>query len=344
MPPMIQIRHLRKEYKGLVAVRDLNLELEAGDIFGFIGPNGAGKTTTIKMLATLLTPTSGVALVDGVDVVRNPEAVRAVLGYMPDFFGVYDDIKVWEYLDFFAAAYRIPRHKRPQIIDDVLTLTDLNVKKDAYVESLSRGMKQRLCLAKTLVHDPKVLLLDEPASGLDPRARIDIKELLKELKAMGKTIVVSSHILPELADFCNKIGIIEKGEMIVAGDVNEIIRQVAGHHTLEIRLFDESAPLIPELAFDIGALAAATPYEGGVATKTSPGVERAMALLRERSDIAEVKQAGTDLLQVHYNGEPNGEWQVLNALIADGIRVLSFGTQATDLEDIFMRVTKGIVS
>src|SRR5215470_4446793 len=240
MPPMIQIRHLRKQYKDLVAVRDLNLELEPGDIFGFIGPNGAGKTTTIKMLATLLIPTAGTAYVDGIDVVRNPELVRSVVGYMPDFFGVYDDIKVWEYLDFFAASYRIPKDKRPQIIDDVLALTDLTVKKDAYVESLSRGMKQRLCLAKTLVHDPKVMLLDEPASGLDPRARIEIKELLKELKKMGKTILISSHILPELADLCNKVGIIERGEMIVAGDVNDIIRQVRGHHTLEIRVLEET--------------------------------------------------------------------------------------------------------
>src|SRR6266849_2247593 len=231
MPPVIQIRHLRKEYKDLVAVKDLNLELEQGDIFGFIGPNGAGKTTTIKMLATLLIPTAGSAFVNGIDVVRHPEQIRSIVGYMPDFFGVYDDIKVWEYLDFFAAAYRIPRDKRPHIIDDVLVLTDLTVKKYAYVESLSRGMKQRLCLAKTLVHDPKVMLLDEPASGLDPRARIEIRELLKELKAMGKTIIVSSHILPELADFCNKIGIIEKGEMIISGDVNEIVRQMAGHHT-----------------------------------------------------------------------------------------------------------------
>src|SRR5262245_12761213 len=267
MPPMIQIQHLRKEYKELVAVKDLNLDLEAGDIFGFIGPNGAGKTTTIKMLSTLLTPTAGRAMVDGIDVVRYPEQVRGIVGYMPDFFGVYDDIKVWEYLDFFAAAYRIPKDKRPQIIDDVLTLTDLNVKKDAYVESLSRGMKQRLCLAKTLVHDPKVLLLDEPASGLDPRARIEIKELLKELKAMGKTIIVSSHILPELADFCNKIGIIEKGQMIVAGDVNSIIRQVSGHHTLEVRIYDEV--LIPPSGLDIESLAAHTPYEGGVAVKTT---------------------------------------------------------------------------
>src|SRR2546430_5576576 len=181
MPAMIQIRHLRKEYRELVAVKDLSLSLEPGDIFGFIGPNGAGKTTTIKMLATLLTPTAGTATVDGIDVVRNPEAVRAIVGYMPDFFGVYDDIKVWEYLDFFAAAYKIEKSKRPQIIDDVLTLTDLNVRKEAYAESLSRGMQQRLCLAKTLGHDPNGLPLDEPAPGLHPRATIEIKELLNEL-------------------------------------------------------------------------------------------------------------------------------------------------------------------
>jgi ABC-2 type transport system ATP-binding protein len=341
MPPMIQIQHLRKEYKDLVALKDLSLSLDAGDIFGFIGPNGAGKTTTIKMLATLLTPTAGVAYVDGIDVVRNPEAVRSVVGYMPDFFGVYDDIKVWEYLDFFAAAYRIPKSQRPQIIDDVLTLTDLNVKKDAYVESLSRGMKQRLCLAKTLVHDPKVLLLDEPASGLDPRARIEIKELLKELKAMGKTIIVSSHILPELADFCNKIGIIEKGEMIVSGDVNEIIRQVQGHHMLEVRILDEANPIASTL--DIGDLAALTPYEGGVAVKSSAALDEAIALLRAMDGIDDVK-LGNGLLQVAYVGEPNGEWQILNKLVENGVKVLSFGTQATDLEDVFMKVTKGIVS
>src|SRR6266851_2215071 len=241
MPPMIEIKHLRKEYKDKPepAVKDLCLELEQGDIFGFIGPNGAGKTTTIKMLATLLTPTAGTAYVNGIDVVRQPELVRAVVGYMPDFFGVYDDIKVWEYLDFFAAAYRIPKDKRPQIIDDVLTLTDLNVKKDSYVESLSRGMKQRLCLAKTLVHDPKVLLLDEPASGLDPRARIEIKELLKELKNMGKTIIISSHILPELADFCNKIGIIEQGELVVSGEVQAIMQQLSGAHVYELKVAED---------------------------------------------------------------------------------------------------------
>ena len=342
--PMVEIRHLRKQYRELVAVKDLNLELESGDIFGFIGPNGAGKTTTIKMLATLLTPSAGTAFVNGIDVVRNPEEVRAILGYMPDFFGVYDDIKVWEYLDFFAAAYRIPKDKRPQIIDDVLTLTDLNVKKDSYVESLSRGMKQRLCLAKTLVHDPKVLLLDEPASGLDPRARIEIKELLKELRSMGKTIIVSSHILPELADFCNKIGIIEKGEMIVSGDVNDIIKQVREHHVLEVRIVEDAPPEL-EAARNIEELAAETPYEGGVPVKTSRATENAIDLLKAREDVADVTLGGAEgLLQIHYIGDPNEEWRILQTLVKNDIRVLSFTTQATDLEDIFLRVTKGIVS
>src|SRR5579862_7645826 len=239
MAPMVEIKHLRKEYKDLVAVKDLSLELERGDIFGFIGPNGAGKTTTIKMLATLLIPTAGTASINGIDVVRYPEQIRSIVGYMPDFFGVYDDIKVWEYLDFFAAAYRLPKHKRPSVIDDVLALTDLTEKKDSYVESLSRGMKQRLCLAKTLVHDPKVMLLDEPASGLDPRARIEIRELLKELQSMGKTIIVSSQILPEMEEFCNKIGIIERGEMIVAGEVSAIARQVRGQHTIDVGVVEE---------------------------------------------------------------------------------------------------------
>jgi len=310
---MVDIQHLRKEYSNnLVAVKDLSLNLERGDIFGFIGPNGAGKTSTIKMLATLLRPTSGRAFIDGVDVTREPERVRGVIGYMPDNFGVYDDIKVWEYLDFFAAAYKIPRDKRPRIIDDVLELTDLTVKKDSYVEELSRGMKQRLCLAKTLVHDPQVLLLDEPASGLDPRARIEIKELLKELKSMGKTIIISSHILPELSDFCNKIGIIEQGEMIVSGDVSEIMRQVTGGHMLDVRVHPDDQ-------------------------------EKATALLTSRPDIRGVRLVDGDL-KVDYTGDSENTHALLAALVTSGIRVRSFTEEQTDLEDIFMKVTRGVVS
>ncbi|MFN3651669.1 MAG: ATP-binding cassette domain-containing protein [Armatimonadota bacterium] len=310
---MVDIQHLRKEYSNnLVAVKDLSLQLDRGDIFGFIGPNGAGKTTTIKMLATLLRPTSGRAFIDGVDVTREPERVRGIIGYMPDNFGVYDDIKVWEYLDFFAAAYKIPRDKRPRIIDDVLELTDLTVKKDSYVEELSRGMKQRLCLAKTLVHDPQVLLLDEPASGLDPRARIEIKELLKELKSMGKTIIISSHILPELADFCNKIGIIEQGELIVSGDVTEIMRQVTGGHVLDIRVVADD-------------------------------LERAQEVLSGIASVRGARVVDGDL-KVDYVGEPDRSHEVLTTLVTSGIRVRAFVEEQTDLEDIFMKVTRGVVS
>jgi ABC-2 type transport system ATP-binding protein len=311
---VLEVQHLRKEYRNLTAVKDLSFRLEQGDIFGFIGPNGAGKTTTIKILATLLRPTAGRATIDGIDVVRFPEAVRGIIGYMPDFFGVYDDIKVWEYLDFFAAAYKIPRTKRPGIIDDVLELTDLSVKKEAYVEELSRGMKQRLCLAKTLIHDPKVLLLDEPASGLDPRARIEIKELLKELKSMGKTIIISSHILPELADFCNKIGIIEQGELVVSGEVQAIMQQLSGAHVYELKVAED--------------------------------LDGAAALLAARPDVRAVKPAGAPgagALKIEYTGDPGEIHQLLRDLLAAGLKVQSFSEQQTDLEDIFMKVTRGAV-
>jgi ABC-2 type transport system ATP-binding protein len=313
---VLEVHHLRKEYRNLVAVKDLSFDLEQGDIFGFIGPNGAGKTTTIKILATLLRPSAGRAMIDGIDVVRDPEAVRGIIGYMPDFFGVYDDIKVWEYLDFFAAAYKIPRAKRPGIIDDVLELTDLTVKKESYVEELSRGMKQRLCLAKTLVHDPKVLLLDEPASGLDPRARIEIKELLKELKSMGKTIIISSHILPELADFCNKIGIIEQGELVVSGDVQAIMQQVSGGRVYELKVAEDLAG--------------------------------AIALLEAREDVRNAKASdaingGGGSLKLEYAGDPAEIHQLLRDLLVAGFKVQSFSEQETDLEDIFMKVTRGAV-
>jgi ABC-2 type transport system ATP-binding protein len=310
--PLVEVRHLRKEYGEFTAVKDLSISLEPGEIFGFIGPNGAGKTTTIKVLATLLEPTSGHAWVDGIDVMQNPEAVRSRIGYMPDAFGVYDDFKVWEYLDFFSAAYKVPKIDRPGLIDLVLELTNLTVKKDAYVESLSRGMKQRLCLARTLVHDPKLLLLDEPASGLDPRARIEIKELLKELRAMGKTIIISSHILPELADFCTSVGIIERGELIVAGPVEKIMHEVLGCRVLEIRVPEDDR-------------------------------QRASAILRGLDHVRGVAVVSEDI-RVDYEGTLDDQSQVLLALIQDGVRVQRFAEQDTDLEDIFLRVTKGLVA
>ncbi|HJN14980.1 MAG TPA: ABC transporter ATP-binding protein [Armatimonadota bacterium] len=311
MGNIVEIQNLTKQYRNITAVWNLSLTLEEGDVFGFIGPNGAGKTTTIKMLATLLRPTTGTATVAGHDVVLKPGQARGVVGYMPDDFGVYEDIRVWEYLDFFAAAYQIPRSQRGQVIDDVLALTDLTDKRSAYVDELSRGMKQRLCLAKTLVHDPKVLLLDEPASGLDPRARIEIRELLKELQAMGKTIFISSHILAELSDFCNKIGIIENGQLVVAGEVREIIEQITGHLRICITVRD--------------------------------GVEEATRVLAQQPGIGELEVEGRDVI-AEFTGTRDDLPELVSALVGAGVQVSSFAEEEIDLEDIFIRLTRGIVS
>ncbi len=309
---MIEVRNLSKRYKKLDALSGVNFDIEQGDIFGYIGPNGAGKTTTIKILATLLLPTDGMAFIDGIDVVRDPMSVRRIIGYMPDFFGVYDEMKAWEYLDFFAACYRIPKARRLGIIDDVLELTDLTTKKDAFVHELSRGMKQRLCLARCLVHDPKVLLLDEPASGLDPRARIELRELLKELGRMGKTILVSSHILTELADFCNTVGIIEVGKMVLHGKIEDILREIKGARVLEIKVKDQD--------------------------------EAAKEVLLSHDKVEDVIIASPGNLKVHFNGETDDLPDLMDYLKEGGIRVLSFAEEETDLEDLFMRVTKGIVT
>ena len=236
---MIEVSHFTKRYGDFVAVDDLSFSIGKGEIFGFIGPNGAGKSTTIRFLATLLRPTAGEGRVAGFSVTSEPMSVRRVIGFMPDDFGVYDGMKVWEFLDFFAVAYEIPRSYRKKIIGEVLELLDLSHKKDDYVNGLSKGMKQRLCLAKTLVHDPPVLILDEPASGLDPRARLEMKALLNELKQMGKTILISSHILSELADFCTSIGIIERGKMLAAGSIQEIQQQIRSHRVIKVRVLGD---------------------------------------------------------------------------------------------------------
>lgn len=308
---MLSIEGLTKTFGKITAVNNLSLHLEPGDIMGFIGPNGAGKTTTIKIVATLLSPDSGTAYVQGIDVTKDPEAVRPLIGFMPDFFGLYEDVLVWEYLDFFAAAYRIPSQRRRRIIDDVLELTDLTTKKYSLVSELSRGMQQRLCLAKTLIHDPKVLLLDEPASGLDPRARIEIKELLKELRNMGKTILISSHILPELADFCNKIAIIEQGKLVISGDVEAIMKQCRGGKILRIGLMDRH--------------------------------DEAVAFLSRLDTVCDVTCAD-GFVTAKYVGEPDEDYTVLTALVTNGFKVRSFTEERLDLEDVFMKVTQGVVS
>jgi ABC-2 type transport system ATP-binding protein len=308
---MIEIVGVTKVYKDLVAVKDLNMKVSEGDIFGFIGPNGAGKTTTIKILATLLKPTQGYALVCGYNVITQAYDVKRVMGYMPDNFGVYDDMKVWEYLDFFGAAYRIEKQRRKQIIDDVLALTSLTEKKDAAVESLSRGMKQRLCLAKTLIHDPKVLLLDEPASGLDPHARIELRELLKELRRMGKTILISSHILTELQDFCNAVGIIERGNLLYAGEIRTLTDQLRGARVFEVKVKE------------------------GFETK-------AEEVFLAHQGIQKVEREGTTIT-VHMPLDSTETDLVTDLLMQNQIRFTSVGEKEINLEDVFMKVTKGKV-
>ncbi len=305
---VIEIRKLTKRYNDFEAVKDLSFEIEQGDIFGFIGPNGAGKTTTIRILATLLAPTHGHAFVDGIDVMDDPYEVKKRVGYMPDAFGVYDGMRLREYLDFFGAAYKIPRQKRRSIIDDVLQLTDLTGKADDFVSAFSRGMKQRCCLAKTLIHDPKILLLDEPASGLDPRARIEFRELLKTLRDMGKTTLISSHILSEMGDMCNKIGIIERGQLVIAGDFRKILDSI--RHAREIRLVVvENADAASE-----------------VLTKT-PGIEH-------------IDRSGNEF-QFEANLGPSELAALHDALYQAGVRILFFQEEEGTLEDVFLHVTKG---
>jgi len=309
---MIEVIHFTKHYGDFIAVDDLSFSIGQGETFGFIGPNGAGKSTTIRFLATLLRPTSGEGRVAGFSVTAEPMSVRRVIGFMPDDFGVYDGMKVWEFLDFFAVAYEIPRSYRKKIIGEVLELLDLTHKRDDYVNGLSKGMKQRLCLAKTLVHDPPVLILDEPASGLDPRARLEMKALLNELRQMGKTILISSHILSELADFCTSIGIIERGKLLAAGSIRDIQQQIRSHRVIKVRVLDES-------------------------------IERAAELLRNDSSIRMV-ETYDHTLSAEFEGQDRDMARVLDRLIQGGISVQSFSEEPLSLEEVFMMITKGIVS
>ncbi|WP_420629606.1 ATP-binding cassette domain-containing protein [Candidatus Leptofilum sp.] len=317
MSTIIEIQGLTKKYGDLTALNDLNLNIQEGEVFGFIGPNGAGKTTTMRILTTLLKPTSGKAWVAGESVIGNPRAVRRNIGYMPDFFGVYDDMKVWEYLDFFAACYDIPQTTRLGMVDDLLALVDLSHKKDAFVDSLSRGMKQRLCLARTLAHDPQVLILDEPASGLDPRARIEIRELLRELKTMGKTIFFSSHILSEVADICTSIAILEAGGLVAYGDMAEMKRQLRAHRLIQVRALGDLMPL----------------QEFLLRHEAVDGI-----ITSEEADIP------SDSLRFDFTGDDEALGQLLASLIANNFQVVGFQEETGDLEDVFLQVTKGLVN
>src|ERR1700678_3375319 len=272
MAAMIKTVNLTKRYGTLVALSNLNLEIEEGDCYGFIGPNGAGQSTTIKILATLLQPTWGEARVCDFVVGYQSRQIRPLIGYVPDYFGAYEDMVVQEYLEFFAASYNINGPARNKIVNDVLELTDLAYKRDSLVDGLSRGMKQRLSIARVLVHDPKVLLLDEPAGNLDPRARIEMRELLKELRRMGKTILISSHILPELADLCNTVGIIEQGELLYSGPVTDIVKRAKAGPLLHVgvaRAPEQAAALLAQHP----SVDSASPNNGFIQVALKTGIQ-----------------------------------------------------------------------
>jgi ABC-2 type transport system ATP-binding protein len=304
---MLEIKDLYKTYGKFQAVRGLNLQIPKGEIFGFVGPNGAGKTTTMRIICGLLDATSGKVMVDGIDALKDTRLLKSKIGYMPDFFGVYDDLKVTEYLEFYASIYNIKGEESKKICMDLLELVDLVDKKDFYVDNLSRGMKQRLCLARSLVHNPELLILDEPASGMDPRARIEMKEILRTLKGMGKTILVSSHILPELAELCTSIGIIERGQVVVNGTVEEIMKKIYHTQTIKIKVLDRA--------------------------------EEALRILQEYPDLDNINVAGNNVIEASFKGDEKYMNELLVRLINSKIPVVSFNQLDGNLEDIFMKVT-----
>ncbi len=305
---MPEILELNKKYGKFTALDSLSMNITENSIFGFVGPNGAGKTTTMKIMAGLLKADSGSIYINGEDILKNPKSIRDKIGYMPDFFGVYDDLKVSEYMDFYAGTYYIPYSERGALIDNLLEVVDLTGKKDTYVDSLSRGMKQRLCLARSLIHDPDLIILDEPASGLDPRARVEMKEILKELREMGKTIIVSSHILPELAEMCSEIGIIDHGKLVTQGTVNEIMNRIHKKRLVRVKL--------------------------------SGGKENLIRLLKEQTTVKEITE-NTDNVEFAFEGTNDNLTSILRNVIMNGIPVYSFSENEGNLEEIFMTVTGG---
>ncbi|WP_270182561.1 ABC transporter ATP-binding protein [Alkalihalobacillus sp. CinArs1] len=307
---MIEIVNLTKRYGTFTALDQMNLTIEKGTVFGVVGPNGAGKSTTFSILATLLAPTSGTAYIDGIDVTQNPSKIREYIGYMPDFFGVYDSLKAGEYLDFYGASYGIAPKEREVLIPQLLELVNLSSKKDTYVDSLSRGMKQRLCLARCLIHDPEILILDEPASGLDPRARVEMRDILKELKAMGKTILISSHILPELSEMCDALGVIENGQLVATGSVAAIQQQLKANKVLIVTVQNE--------------------------------FERAIQFFEDQPLAVDVRKTADMELQFGFNGTDEDQIRLLKEALQQSLPILSFTEEKTDLEDIFMEITKGV--
>jgi ABC-2 type transport system ATP-binding protein len=318
MDLIIETKDLVKRFGRFTAVDGLSLEVPTGSIYGFVGPNGAGKTTTMRMLTTLTRPTTGTAWVGGHSVLQDRRAVRRAIGYMPDEFGVYDDLRVWEYLDFFAACYDIPENERKRLVGDLLELVNLSHRREDMVDKLSRGMKQRLSLARTLAHDPQVLILDEPASGLDPAARIEIRELMKELSNMGKTIFFSTHILPDVENICTHVGIVEAGKMVMQGTLDELKTRFQPHRELIVTVRDNEA------------------------------AEKVRSLVMGRADVVNVEiidpKAGRSRVRIDFTGDDEGVAAINGAISAGGVSVMGFNEEIKDLESVFMKVTKGIVS
>ena len=308
---MIELINVTKKYGEVKALDNVSLLIKKGTVLGLVGSNGAGKSTTFSILSTLLAPTSGDAIINDISVVEHPEKTRAFIGYMPDFFGVYDQLKVDEYLDFYASSYHIEGAEKEQLIQELLALVNLSDKRFAYVDHLSRGMKQRLCLARTLIHSPEVLILDEPASGLDPIARSEMRDILKKLKESGKTILISSHILPELADMCDEIAVLEKGKLIAHGNVAAIQAQLQGEKVLDIFVTN--------------------------------GIDVAISLL-EQSVLVKNIQSEDNKLTFSFSGTLLEQSALLKELLNVGVGVYSVNEETYDLEDIFIAITKGVVS
>ena len=311
---MLKIDSLTKNYGSFPALKGLSLEIPDGALHGFVGPNGAGKTTTMRILATLMKPTSGTAYVDGTDVVKDGQAARKLVGYMPDFFGVYDSLKCWEYLDFYARCYRIGAAERKRMTRQLLELVQLEEKENEYVDALSRGMKQRLCLARSLIHDPKLLILDEPASGMDPRARAEMKGILRTLREMGKTVLISSHILPELAEMCDSLTILDHGQLVFSGSVEALSDRMNGNAPLDIRLTEGCG---------------------------EENVETAVRCLKELPSVTEIVKEEPYLLRVRLEEGADCCPDVLRQLVMKGIPVCDFHRAPMNLEKVFMEVTQG---
>ncbi len=311
--PLIKVQNVSKRYRNVNALRDFNLDIPRGTIYGLIGPNGAGKTTLMRILAALITPSTGKVWFENEEVSRVPSVIQRKVGYMPDFFGVYPDLSAAEYLEFYAGIHGIPRTKRATIVTDLLELVELSNKRDAPVETLSRGMKQRLCLARALVHDPEVLILDEPASGLDPRARVELRELVRTLQGMGKTIIISSHILLELAEMCTDIAILQGGQLVIAGDVESVTHQLGGGRQIEIRLLAQER------------------------------VAAAVEMLKEMPDINNVTNDEGTIIQADFKGNDQALHRVLADLIAREVPIVSFAPRSGGgrLEEVFMHITEG---